>query len=132
MSRYSSSSSAPSLPQTQAVAHDVVGRRTPTEESSTPASALNVDDLPEPVAPASATTVWSAVRPSRVATRVGGRLGLVDDTVVEASAGSLAGLPETLDPVTEIRAPRHEALGPFQQRRHLLPLNAPIDGRTRA
>ena len=69
MSRYSSSSVAPSLPHTQAVAHDVVGRRTPTEVSSTPARALNVDDLPEPVAPARATTVWSAVSPSRVATR---------------------------------------------------------------
>src|SRR4051812_47906730 len=70
MPRYSNSSSAPSLPHTQAVAHEVVGRRTPTEESSTPARALNVDDLPEPVAPARATTVWSAVRPSLVATRV--------------------------------------------------------------
>ena len=52
MPSHSSSSSAPSLPQTQAVAHDVVGRRTPTAASSRPVSALNVEDLPEPVAPA--------------------------------------------------------------------------------
>ena len=45
----SGSSAAPSVPQTQAVAHDVVGRRTPTAESSSPVRALNVEDLPEPV-----------------------------------------------------------------------------------
>ena len=65
MPSHSSSSSAPSRPQTQAVAQDVVGRRTPTAESSRPVSALNVEDFPEPVAPAIATTVWSADRRSR-------------------------------------------------------------------
>ena len=35
------------------------GRRTPTVDSSIPVSALNRLDLPLPVAPASATTVWS-------------------------------------------------------------------------
>ena len=38
MPSHSSSSCAPSLPQTQAVAHDVVGRRTPTADSSRPVS----------------------------------------------------------------------------------------------
>ena len=65
MPSHSSSSVAPSVPQTQAVAHDVVGRRTPTAASSRPVSALNVEDLPEPVAPAIATTVWSAASRSR-------------------------------------------------------------------
>ena len=59
----------PSAPQTQAVAHDVVGRRTPTAESSRPVRALNVEDLPEPVAPAMATTVWSADSHSRLDAR---------------------------------------------------------------
>ena len=62
-------SSAPSAPHTQAVAHDVVGRRTPTADSSSPVSALNVEDLPEPVAPAIATTVWSAESHSRLEAR---------------------------------------------------------------
>ena len=39
-------------------------RRPPT--SSSPVSALNVEDLPEPVAPARATTVWSAESHSRL------------------------------------------------------------------
>ena len=60
MPSHSSSSSAPSRPHTQAVAHEVVGRRTPTADSSSSVSALKVDDLPEPVAPARATTVCSA------------------------------------------------------------------------
>ncbi len=56
----------------------------------------------------------------------GGRgLGLVDDVVVEAAARGFAGLLETLDAVTQIRAPRHEPFGPFQQGRHLLPLYDP-------
>ena len=61
---HSSRSSAPSgPPQMQAVAHDVVGRRTPTAARSRPVSALNVEDLPEPVAPAIATTVCSGGEP---------------------------------------------------------------------
>ncbi len=69
MPSHSRSSSAPSRPQTQAVAHEVVGRRTPTAESSSSVSALKVDDLPEPVAPASATTVCSADSLRRLAAR---------------------------------------------------------------
>ena len=53
----------------QAVAYDVVGRRTPTAARSSPARALNVEDLPEPVAPASATTVCSAESRSRAPAR---------------------------------------------------------------
>lgn len=56
-SSQSSRSPGSSVPQATAIAFDVVGRRTPAEASSVPLSALNVDDLPEPVAPASATTV---------------------------------------------------------------------------
>ena len=52
-------------PQTDADAVAVVGRRRPTGESSSPASALNSDDLPAPVGPASATTVSSRPSPSR-------------------------------------------------------------------
>ena len=54
----SSSSSAPA-PHEQARAHDVVGRLTPTAARSSPHNRLNSDDLPEPVAPARATIVWS-------------------------------------------------------------------------
>ncbi len=59
MSSQVSRSSADRCPQTQASAQDVVGRRTPTAARSRPASRLYSDDLPEPVAPARATTVWS-------------------------------------------------------------------------
>src|SRR3954447_20954824 len=69
MPSHSSSSWAPSLPHTQAVAQEVGGRRTPPADSSSPVSALNVDDLPEPVAPAIATTVWSAESRSRPVAR---------------------------------------------------------------
>lgn len=37
---------------------DVVGLRRPVSEIGTPARALNRVDLPLPVAPAMATTVW--------------------------------------------------------------------------
>ena len=63
-------SAAPALPHTQAVAHEVVGRRTPVEDSSRPVRALKVEDLPEPVAPAIATTVCSAESRSRPAARL--------------------------------------------------------------
>src|SRR3546814_11894506 len=69
MPSHSRSSSAPSRPHTQALAHDVVGRRTPTAESSIPVRALKVDDLPEPVAPAIAITVCSAESFNRLAAR---------------------------------------------------------------
>ncbi len=69
ISSQSSRPAAGSSPQTQAVAYDVVGRRTPTAARSRPARALNVDDLPEPVAPASATTVCSAESRSRAPAR---------------------------------------------------------------
>ena len=60
---------APSAPQAHAIVHDVVGRRTPMAASSRPVSALNVEDLPDPVAPASATTVWSPDSASRAPAR---------------------------------------------------------------
>src|SRR3546814_7774568 len=69
MPSHSRSSSAPSRPHTQALAHDVVGRRTPTAESSIPVRALKVDDLPEPVAPAIAITVCSAESFNRLEAR---------------------------------------------------------------
>ena len=65
----SRSSAAPSAPQAQAIVHDVVGRRTPMAASSRPVTALNVEDFPEPVAPASATTVWSPESRSRAPAR---------------------------------------------------------------
>jgi hypothetical protein len=43
----------------------VVGRRSPTGESGSPAIRLNRLDLPLPVAPANATTVWSPDSDSR-------------------------------------------------------------------
>ena len=56
-------------PQTQACATPVVGRRTPDRRQLQPASALNRLDLPLPVAPASATTVWSRDSASRLPAR---------------------------------------------------------------
>ena len=44
---------------TAARALPVVGRRTPGTARSAPATLLNNEDFPEPVAPASATTVYS-------------------------------------------------------------------------
>ena len=61
----SSSSGAPSAPQAHAMVQEVVGRRTPIAASSRPVTALNVEDFPEPVAPASATIVWSPESRSR-------------------------------------------------------------------
>ncbi|SII65606.1 Uncharacterised protein [Mycobacteroides abscessus subsp. abscessus] len=57
--------SCPPSPQTHAVGREVVGLRTPTRAMSRPATALNNDDLPEPVDPAKATTVKSSPRSSR-------------------------------------------------------------------
>ena len=53
----SSRSSADSSPQLEAMACAVVGRRTPTVARVVPDNALKMLDLPDPVAPASATTV---------------------------------------------------------------------------
>ena len=44
---------------------DVVGRRAPMAATSPPTRALKREDLPLPVAPASATTVWSPAMPER-------------------------------------------------------------------
>ena len=41
--------------------------------------------------------------------------------VVEASTSGLAGSPESLDPVTQIRASSHQLLGPVQQGGHSAP-----------
>ena len=87
MPSHSSSSVAPSVPHTQAVAHDVVGRRTPTAESSSPVSALKVEDLPEPVAPAIATTVCVGGQPQPAGGAVDDLLAVVDEGVVEPTAG---------------------------------------------
>ena len=60
-----------SSPQIAAVGVDVVGLRTPTVATSLPTRALKIEDLPLPVAPARATTVWpptSAVRSVTFAT----------------------------------------------------------------
>ena len=65
----SQASTSSASPQAAAVVEDVVGRRTPTWLSVEPASALNNEDLPEPVAPASATTVWSPASASRPSAR---------------------------------------------------------------
>ncbi len=66
LARASQSSSGPaSAPHVQADVVDVVGRRTPTVERSSPANALKSEDLPLPVAPARATTVWSRPWPRR-------------------------------------------------------------------
>ena len=55
----------PSWPRTTANASEVVGRSTSTSARGSPASALSREDLPEPVAPAKATTVCSLDRRSR-------------------------------------------------------------------
>ena len=106
MPSHSSSSSAPSLPQTHAVAHDVVGRRTPTAESSSPLRALKVEDLPEPVAPASATTVWSAEslrRPAARAATAAASSTTASSTRPRAPAAARSS-PSTRAPMSELLA----------------------------
>ncbi|OPZ48100.1 MAG: hypothetical protein BWY91_03243 [bacterium ADurb.BinA028] len=46
------------VPHTAADGTEVVGRRAPIRATCSPTMALNRDDLPLPVAPARATTVW--------------------------------------------------------------------------
>ena len=128
-SRRSSAADAarPVGPHTQAVAHDVVGRRTPTAESSRPVRALNVEDLPDPVAPAIATTVWSAESHSRLDAR--------SSTAWLSSSSSSGSRPreaddrrvEALDAGADVGAPGDQLLGPLQQGRHGLPV---ASGRT--
>ncbi len=118
MPSHSSSSSAPVLPHTQAVAHDVVGRRTPVEESSRPVRALNVEDLPEPVAPAIATTVCSAESRSRPAARAATASASSSEGVVEAAAGGRGGGLEPLDARADVGAARDELAGAFEQGCH--------------
>src|SRR5256885_6979521 len=65
MSSQSSSGAAPSSPHTHACAELVIGRRRPVGESSSPETALNSEDLPLPVPPASATMVCSPDSSSR-------------------------------------------------------------------
>ncbi len=77
------------MPHTQAVAHDVVGRRTPTADSSRPVSALKVEDLPDPVAPAIPTTVWVGGEPQPAAGAFDDGGDVVDQRVVEPAAGGL-------------------------------------------
>ena len=105
MPSHSSSSSAPSLPQTQAVAHEVVGRRTPTAASSSPLRALKVEDLPEPVAPARATTVWSAEslrRPAARAATIEAWSAMASSTRPRAAAAARSS-PSTRAPMSELR-----------------------------
>lgn len=52
-------------PEATASARDVVGRRALTVADSVAVTVLTSDDLPEPVAPAKATTVWSMPRARR-------------------------------------------------------------------
>ncbi len=62
---HSSSGPEPAAPQTQACGSLVTGRVTPAAENSWPASLLNREDLPLPVPPARAATVWPADSRSR-------------------------------------------------------------------
>ena len=112
MPSHSSSSVAPWVPHTQAVAHDVVGRRTPTAESSSPVSALNVEDLPEPVAPAIATTVCSAASRSRLEARSTTSCAGVDEVVVEPTAGMGDRGLEAGDACAHVRAPGDQVSAP--------------------
>ena len=95
------------------------GRRRPTSSSSV--SALKVDDLPEPVAPASATTVWSADEPQPAGGAVDDGPGVVDDRGVDAPRGAVDCLLETLTRVPISELPRDQLLGPLEQGRHGLP-----------
>ena len=105
MPSHSSSSSAPSLPQTQAVAHEVVGRRTPTAASSSSVRALKVDDLPDPVAPARATTVWSAESLSRPVARSAVRAAssTMASSTRPREAVAARSSPSTRAPMSELR-----------------------------
>ena len=91
-------------PTRTAVAHDVVGRRTPTADSSSPLSALNVEDLPEPVAPASATTVCSADSLSRLEARAA--TAVASSTMASSTrpraASAARSRPSTRAPMSEL------------------------------
>ena len=102
----------------EAVAHDVVGRRTPTADSSRPVSALKVEDLPEPVAPRERDhgVLGGQLEPARGAGGHGG--GVVDHGVVDPTARRLGGALESLDARADVRAPGDQLLGPFEQGRH--------------
>jgi hypothetical protein len=65
----------------------VVGRRTPTGDSGSPAILLKRLDFPLPVAPARATTVWSPLSDSRMPDR--------PSTVLAGSSRSAGTLPST-------------------------------------
>ena len=98
------------------------GRRRRT--SSSPVSALNVDDLPEPVAPASATTVWSAESLQPAGGPVDDGLRVVEERVVDAAPRGVDGLLEALHAGTDVGAPGDQLLGPLEQGRHVLPRRA--------
>ena len=118
MPSHSRSSSAPSLPHTQAVAHDVVGRRTPTAESSSPLRALKVEDLPLPgrAGERDDGVVGGELEATGRAGGDGG--GVVHDRVVDPAARACGGTFEAVDPGADVRAPGDQLLGPFEQRRH--------------
>src|SRR6478609_9681349 len=105
MPSHSRSSSAPCLPHTTAVAHEVVGRRTPTAASSSPLSALNMEDLPDPVAPPRATTVCSADSLSRLEARAA--TAVASSTTASSTrpraASAARSSPSTRAPVSELR-----------------------------
>ena len=65
MSSQSSRSCGSRAPQPTAIALAVVGRRTATSANAVPLTALNRLDLPDPVAPAKAITVWPPVNEIR-------------------------------------------------------------------
>ncbi len=124
ISSHSSSSSAGSSPQMQAVAYDVVGRRTPTAASSSPASALNVDDLPEPVAPARATTVCSAESRRRAPAR---STTSAARSTTESSSRPRAALHRLFEPGeahVERRTSAQQLASPRRQTAHDAPLGA--------
>ena len=110
-SQSSSSSAPPSAPQAQAIVHDVVGRRTPIAARSRPVSALNVEDLPEPVAPASATTVWSPESRSRAPARSATARGLRRP----ASSSSRPRQASAASSSPSIRSATSERLGPTER-----------------
>jgi hypothetical protein len=70
-------------PHTQAVGFSVVGRSGPTSATSRLEIWLNIEDLPDPVPPTSATTAWSTPSSRR------SRSSAASSCVRAATAGSM-------------------------------------------
>ena len=112
----------------------VVGRVTPTAASSSPASALNSDDLPLPVAPASAATVCSTDRLRRTPARATTARAAVHGLLGRAGPPPARPPPQRRQPVVQRRPllPAQQLHSDAPSRRHGLGTDRPATPAGRA